>query len=393
LVTVQLLVDAGSWRDPRGEEGLASLTAKGLLWGTSTQTGPALQEALDSMGASLSATARRDYASLSLQVLKKDLERGWELFTDVLTQPVFPDDELHREVERTLAALQAQEDEPGEVAEKAFHQALFPASPYGHPVEGTPASLPTLTREAVRRFYQSYYRPNNAIVAVVGDITAEEVQAKLLPRLAAWPMGDIPTTSFSSAYAQGPQTITIDRPIAQANIVLGHVGISRDNPDFYALSVMNYLLGGGGFASHLVEEIRDKRGLAYSVASFFEAGKHPGAFQIVLQTKNASAREAIALALQQMERMRTELVPEKELEAAKKALIGSFPLRLGSQAQLAPFLAQVEYYGLGLDYPATYPSRIASVRREDVLRVAQAYLHPQHRILVMVANLREAGVP
>jgi Peptidase M16 inactive domain len=148
----------------------------------------------------------------------------------------------------------------------------------------------------------------------------------------------------------------------------------------------------GRFASRLVEEIRDKRGLPYSVASFFEAGKHPGAFQIVLQTKNAQAQEAISLAVQQMERMRTEPVPENELEAAKRALIGSFPLRLGSQAQLAPFLTQVEYYGLGLDYPATYSSRIASVRREDVLCVAQAYLHPQHRILVMVANLQEAGV-
>jgi zinc protease len=242
------------------------------------------------------------------------------------------------------------------------------------------------------RFYRGYYHPNNAILAVVGDITAGEVQAKLLPRLAAWPTGDIPTTTFGSAFAQGPQTITIDRPIAQANIVLGHVGISRENPDFYALSVMNYLLGGGGFASRLVEEIRDKRGLPYSVASFFEAGKHPGAFQIVLQTKNAQAQEAISLAVQQMERMRTEPVTENELEAAKRALIGTFPLRLGSQAQLAPFLTQVEYYGLGLDYPATYPSRIASVRRKDVLCVAQAYLHPQHRILVMVANLHEAGV-
>jgi zinc protease len=393
FVTVQLLVDAGSWRDPRGEEGLAYLTAKGLLSGTSTHTGPALQEALDFMGASLSATAGRDYATLSLQVLKKDLDRGLELFTNALTQPIFPEDELHREVERTLAAMQAQEDEAGEVAEKAFHKALFPTSPYGHPVEGTPASLPTLTREAVMRFYRGYYHPNNAILAVVGDITAGEVEAKLLPRLATWPTGDIPTTTFSSAFEQGPQTITIDRAITQANIILGHVGISRENPDFYALSVMNYILGGGGFASRLVEEIRDKRGLAYSVASFFEAGKYPGAFQIVLQTKNASAREAIALAVQQMERMRTELVPENELEAAKKALIGSFPLRLGTQAQLATFLTQVEYYGLGLDYPATYPSRITSIRSQDVLRVAQAYLHPQHSILVIVANLQDAGMP
>jgi zinc protease len=392
LVTLQLLVDAGSWRDPHGEEGLASLTAKGLLLGTSTHTGTAMQEELDFMGASLSAAARKDYATLSLQVLKKDLERGLELFMEVLTQPIFPDDELHREVEKTLAAMQAEEDQPGEVAEKTFQQALFPANPYGHPVEGTPASIVKLRREAIVRFYQSYYHPNHATLAVVGDITAEEVRTKLSSPLSAWPMGDIPATTFGSAFESGPKTMTIDRDLAQAHIILGHIGISRENPDFEALSVMNYLLGGGGFASRLVEEIRDKRGLAYSVTSFFEAGKFPGAFQIVLQTKNTSAQEAISLAVQQMERMRTELVPERELEAAKKALIGSFPLRLATQAQLATFVTRVEYYGLGLDYPAKYPSLITSITSQDVRRVAQAYLHPQHSISVIVANLRQAGM-
>lgn len=392
VVTWQLLVDAGSWRDPPGEEGLSHLTAKGLLWGTSTHTGAAIQEELDFMGASLSAAASRDYATLSLRVLKKDLGRGLELFTEALTQPIFPDDELHREAEKTVAAIHAEEDQPGEVAEKTFQKALFPTNPYGHPVEGTPASIAKLTREAVMRFYRSYYYPNNAVLAVVGDITVEEVQAKLRPQLTTWPMGDIPATTSAPAFEPGPKTITIDRDIAQAHIILGHVGPSRENPDFYALSVMNYLLGGGSFASRLVEEIRDKRGLAYSVASFFEAGKLPGAFQIVLQTKNTSAQEAISLAVQQMERMRTELVPERELEAAKKALIGSFPLRLATQAQLATFFTRVEYYGLGLDYPAKYPSLIKSISRQDVLRVAQAYLHPKHSILVIVAKLQEAGM-
>jgi zinc protease len=392
FVTLHLLINAGSWRDPPGEEGLASLTVKGLLLGTSIRTGTAMQEDLDFMGASLSTAVWKDYATLNLQVLKKDLDRGLELLLEVLTQPIFPDDELHREVEKTLATMQAEEDQPEEVADKAFQQALFPASPYGHPVEGTPASIVKLRRDAIVRFYQSYYRPNNVILAVVGDSSAEEVRTKLSARLSAWPVGDIPAARFISTFASGPQTLTIDRDQAQAHIILGHIGISRDNPDFEALSVMNYLLGGGGFASRLVEEIRDKRGLAYSVASVFEAGKFPGAFQIVLQTKNASASEAISLALQQMERMRSELVPAGELEAAKKALIGSFPRRLATQAQLATFAARAEYYGLGLDYPAQYPALIASITNLDVRRVAQTYLQPQHSICVLVANLREADM-
>ena len=180
--------------------------------------------------------------------------------------------------------------------------------------------------------------------------------------------------------------------ITQANVVLGHAGVSRENPDFYTLTVMNDILGGGGFASRLVKEIREKRGLAYSVASFFETSKYPGAFQIVFQTKNASAREAIALALQEMERLRTEKVSEEELERAKQYLIGSFPFRLGTQRQLASFLTQTEYSRLGLDYAQQYPSRIRSVTREDVYRVAQTYLHPDSALLVIVANLQEVGL-
>jgi zinc protease len=155
---------------------------------------------------------------------------------------------------------------------------------------------------------------------------------------------------------------------------------------------MNYILGGGGFASRLVEEIRNKRGLAYSVASIFDAGKYPGSFEIVLQTKNASAREAISLALKQMERIRKEPVSEKELEGAKKYLIGSFPLRLDTQGKLASFITQVEYYDLGLEYPKKYPFLIQDITKEEVLRVAQKYLYPENCIVVVVANLKEAGM-
>ena len=140
-------------------------------------------------------------------------------------------------------------------------------------------------------------------------------------------MGKLPEEPFKAAFAKGPKTVKIDRSHHPGQYNPGHAGVSRENPDFYALRVMNYILGGGGFSSRLVEEIRNKRGLAYSVASFFDPGKYPGSFQIVLQTKNASAREAISLSLKEMERMRKEMVSEKELEGAKKYLIGSFPMR------------------------------------------------------------------
>jgi zinc protease len=392
FVTVQLLIDAGSQKDSPGQEGLARLTAKGLLLGTANRTAKAINEELDFMGASLDSSAGRDYMNLSLRVLKKDLEKGVGLFVEVLTQPVFPQEEMKKEVEKTLAAIQAEQDQPDEVAEKAFQENLYLQGPYKYPVEGTKASLPRITREDVVRFYQKYYHPGRAILAVVGDTTQEEIKTRLFPPLEKWPGGKTPEESLKTEFAKGPKTVKIDRSLTQANIIVGQSGVSRDNPDFYALQVMNYILGGGGFSSRLMEVVRNKRGLAYSVASFFDPGKYPGSFQIVLQTKNNSAREAITLARDQMERIRKEMVSEKELEEAQKYLIGSFPMRLDTQGKLANFLLQVEYYGLGLDYPARYPKLIQSVSREEVLRVVQKYLHPDNYIMVIVADLKAAGL-
>ena len=392
FVTIQLLVDSGSRKDPPGQEGLANLVARGLLLGTSRRRVTAINEELDFMGASLHASCGRDYATLNLRILKKDLDRGMEIFWEALYLPTFPEEEVRRELEKTLAAIQAAEDQPEEVAEKAFRENLFLTSPYAHPVEGTKESLPRITREAMDQFYRTYYHPKSSILTVVGDITGEEVKAKLIPHLTKWPAGEIPEMPFKSTFASGTKAVKVDRPITQANIILGQAGVSRGNPDFYALTVMNYILGGGGFSSRLMQEIRNQRGLAYSVASFFDPGKYPGSFQIVLQTKNSSTREAIALCRQEMERIRKEQVSEKELEGAKKYLVGSFPMRLDTQGKLANFLTQVEYYGLSLDYPQKYPDLIRSVTREEVLRVAKAYLQPEKCLLVIVANLKEAGM-
>ena len=392
FVTLQFLTDSGTRRDPPGKEGLANLTARGLLWGTSKRDLNAIYQELDFMGASLTSSSGRDYATVTLRVLKKDFDKGLSILTDVLTQPTFPKDELRREVEKTLASIQAAEDDPEDVAEKEFLKTLFPNSRYGHPIEGTKESLKRITREDLFEFYRRYYHPNNAILVIVGDITGDEIRSRVLPQFETWPSEKGPEERFVVAFSDQKKTVKIDRPITQANIILGHRGVSRDNPDYYALTVMNYILGGGGFSSRLIDEIRVKRGLAYSVASFFDPGRYPGSFQIVLQTKNASAREAIALSFQEIERIRKELVSEKELDEAKKYLVGSFPMRMDTQGKLVNFLSQVEYFGLGLNYPESYPSVIQAVTRDDVLRVARTYLHPESIILVVVANLNEAGL-
>jgi zinc protease len=392
FVTIQLLIDSGSRKDPSGKEGLANITAKGLLLGTSIYSTTAINEELDYIGASLNVLTDEDYATLLLRVLRKDLDKGFDIFVQTFTQPTFPKEELRKETQKILAAIQSDEEQPEVIAEKTFQRTLFLDSPYGHPAQGTKESLAQLTREDIVQFYETYYHPNNAILTIVGDITAEEIRETLIPRLLKWPMGTIPAEQFKTTFAKGPKIVKIDREITQANIIIGHQGISRGNPDFYALTVMNFILGGGGFGSRLMDEIRVKRGLVYSVASYFDPGKYPGSFQIVLQTKNTSAREAISLSLQQMVRIQESMVSEQELERATKYLTGSFPLRLDTQLKLAHLITQLEYYGLGLDYPKRYSSLIRSVTREDILRVAQAYLHPDNYIIVVVANLKEAGM-
>jgi len=392
VVTLRLLTEAGSRRDPSGREGTAHLTARGLLLGTSKRKAATINEELDFMGASLVTGADRDYAGLTLRALKKDLDRGFDLLMEVLTQPTFPEEEIRREVEKTLAAIHASEDQPDDVAERAFRKTLFSTGPYGHPVEGTKETVQGITRDDLIRFHRSYYRPNDSILVVVGDVRAEEVRTKLLPSLNAWPRIEVPGMPSPPPLEKGPKQVKMERSITQANIILGHEGVARGNPDYYTLTVMNYILGGGGLTSRLMEEVRNKRGLAYSVASFFDPGKDPGSFQIVLQTKNGSAREAISLSLEEMEKIRKELVSEQELEGAKKYLIGSFPMRFDTQGKLSQFLSQVEFYGLGSDYPERYPSLIQSITREEILRVARTFLHPDQMILIVVANLKEAGM-
>jgi zinc protease len=198
---------------------------------------------------------------------------------------------------------------------------------------------------------------------------------------------------YPAATAPPTRVVRIDKPVSQASIVLGHRGIARSNPDYEAISVMSYILGSGGFSSRLMDSIRTRSGLAYSVGSFFAANQYPGSLQIVMQTKNESAAEAIRLARAEVVRIRDEPVSEAELNDAKRYLTGSFPLRLDSNAKIIDFIAQISFYGLGLDYAERYIERVNAVRIEDVQRVARQYLHPDDLIEVVVANLAQAGLP
>ena len=391
MVSIELLLDAGSRFEPSEKAGLANLTAKLLMYGTRQRSASEISEALDFIGASLTTGSGKDVASVSMTVLKKDLATGLELLAEILTESTFPQPEIERQKQAVIAAIRAREENPGAVAETRFSATLFPESPYGRPVEGTEASVKRLEGQDLQDFFAQHYRPNRTIMSVVGDVTEQEITQALDKTMKGWSKGLARGRLLAPAAIGKPQTVRVHKDLTQSNIVLGHQGVVRSNPDYYAIQVMNYILGGGGFSSRAMDSIRNERGLAYSVYCYFSAEKSHGTFQFVMQTRNETAVEAIRIAREEIRRIREQPVSEQELNDAKNYLIGSFPLRLDTNRKVANFLAQVEYYELGLDYPERYAELIAKVTREDVQRVAQRYLHPERLITVIVGNQKKVG--
>lgn len=393
MIAIEMFIDAGSRRDPQGQEGVAALTADLLTEGTKTRTAEEISRAFDALGAAYNIAADVDYAHVSMKLLSKDLDAGLDLLFDVVLHPRFAEAEVTRRREATLARMKAEEDEPAEVAEHAFLKAIFDDGPYGHPVIGYPLAVRKLTRTEVTAFYSQYYRADGAIVTVVGDVAADDIRGRMEKALQGWKQGTAAEFQYPAERPAAGATLTIDKPITQANIVLGHIGIARDNPDYYAVQVMNFILGGGGFSSRLLDNIRTKAGLAYSVASFFTSNQAPGSFQVVMQTKNASTADAIERACAEIEGMRRDLVSDAAVNDARLYLTGSFPLKLDSTTKLASFLTQVEFFNLGDDYTDTFKQRINAVTKEDVQRVARKYLQPDRLTLVVVSDLAHVRVP
>ena len=390
LVTVKVLIKGGVLRDPPGKAGLANLTALLLTQGTKKRSATQIAEEVDFLGARLSASGNEDYASVGLTVLKKNLEPGLDLLKDVLFNPAFSAEEIKRKVSQLKASFQTDEDEPGIVASRAFRQRLFGKNPYAHPPKGTPEGLTAIDSKDLGAFHEKFYRPNNAIVTIAGDLSVEEAKEWVTRIFGDWKAAPLPELKVPSPpEIKSAEKIIIDKNITQANIILGHLGVARNNPDFYALQLLNYILGGGGFSSRLLDNIRENRGLAYSVASGFEAGVEPGAFAIDLETKNPSAGEAVNLVIREVEKIRSQPVSATELEDAKSYLIGSFPAKMDSVAKRAALLAYVELYGLGLDYPWRYPSLIKNLTPADLQKAAEKYLHPERYLLVVVGKKSE----
>lgn len=392
MIVMNILLKSGAAADSTGKEGLANLTAELLTRGTKKHSAQALAEELDFLGASLGVDADVETTTITLTTLTKNLESSLSLLAEVLFTPTFPVAELEKKRKEIEGGLKSHEEEPGWVAQRTFLEKLYPKHPYGRLVEGQPATLAKLTQADVVKFHQTYYRPNNAIIAVAGEISQEQMTNLLHTHFAGWQRADIPSIAWPEEQQPPEERITVNKKVAQANVILGHLGIARSNPDYYTVQVMNYILGGGGFGSLLMDKIREELALVYHIGSSFSARKHAGPFAVVLQTKNASATQAIEESTQVIRHYIEEGPNEKELTAAKSYLINSFPLRLVSNRDVAALLPIIEFYELGLDYPDRYPTLIGQITREQVHTAAKTYLHPDHELQVIVAELAQAGL-
>jgi len=393
IIQIHALVKAGSAQDPAGKAGLANFVASLLDEGTVSRSAGQIAEQIEFVGGSLVAKATDDFTTASARVLKKDLELGFELLADILLHPAFAEPELERVRMQLLGQIQSEKDDPAHVAAKAFNELVFEGHPYRWPVTGTEETIPRITRQDVQIFHASEYLPNQTILAIVGDLTVDQTRTLVAKHFGGWKRGTPPPRAIKPPQPlDKPIVRLIEKDLTQATIMVGHVGISRKNPDYYAVTVMNYILGAGGFSSRLMDSIRDNQGLAYSVVSMFDANAMPGPFFVSLQTRNEAANQALTAVLQELKTMREGSVSDQELADAKAYLIGSFPLRLDTTAKLAEVLSLVELYGLGLDYFTKYPHLIEHVTKEDVMRVAKQYLHPERYALVVVGNLAKARV-
>ncbi|HEV8228053.1 MAG TPA: pitrilysin family protein, partial [Methylomirabilota bacterium] len=273
LVVVRVYLHAGSVYDPPDAGALANLTADMLTRGTARRSGPELDQAIEFVGGSLEGEAGRDGASLSLSVLKKDLKLGLDLLAEVLLTPAFPEPELKRRSEEIAAAIERSEQDPGTVAAREMALLLYPGHPYRRPVAGTVESVKKITRAQIAGFYRENYRPDTAVVAVVGDVTRDEVRRELLARLGSWSSAAPPRPVIPLAPASPPvESRVIHRNLTQATVSLGRPGIRQDHPDYFPLVVANHVLGGGS-ASRLYTRVREERGLAYSVYSALGPGR------------------------------------------------------------------------------------------------------------------------
>jgi zinc protease len=393
MVDIQVSFAAGSAYDPADKAGLAALTRGLLDAGTASLDEQAIANRSADIGAQIGGGTDDDRASLSVRTLSSAAERdaAVALAAELLAHPVFPEKVLERERARSIAALREALTQPASLAARSFAPAVFGDHPYGR--ISTEASLGAITRDDLLRLHRQHYVAQRATVAIVGDVSRAEAAAIAQRLTVDLPAGE-PAPPLPAPTLPERRSIRVDHPSAQAHLLIGQPGISRDDPDYYPLLVGNYVLGGGGFVSRLTREVREKRGYAYSVYSYFAPQRVAGPFQIGLQTRGAQVADALAVVEQTLAAFIAEGPTKEELQAARDNIINGFGLRLDSNRKILDHVAMIGFYGLPLDWLDAYPERVAAVTAEAVRDAFARRVRPEHLVTVIAGgNGDQDGAP
>ena len=384
ILDVQIDFVAGGARSPADKSGVASLTAGLLEAGAGEFDEEQLSARLVDLGARLSSSSDHDKASVTLRTLSSAEEKAGalQLMRTVLAAPTFPASVVEREKTRTIAALREADTRPDAIVGKRFAAALYPDHPYGR--VATPESVARIDRDDLVAFHKAHYTAARAVVSIIGDVSRGEAEAIAAQLTEALPAGAAPAELPAVTLPQRA-TVKIEHPATQSHIRIGLPTIRRTDPDYYALLVGNYTLGGGGFVSHLMKEVREKRGYAYSVYSYVSPRVLPGPFEIGLQTKREQAQDALKVVDDVLTEFLAKGPTAEELAAAKKNLIDGQALRIDSNAKLLGYLSLIGFYGLPLDYLDRFAREIESVTRDDVKAAFRRHVKPENLVTVIVA--------
>jgi len=396
ILDVNVDFDAGARRDPAGKSGMASLTnamlARGIAAATIADgsTEPAMTEsqisdAIADIAAQRGGGAGTDRSGMAIRTLssKAEREQAVRLLARLLAQPAMPAEFLTRDKARTIAGIRESLTKPESIASKAFWRLAYGAHPYG--VEATVESIEAITREDLLNFHGKHYVANRAVIAMIGDISREEAQAIALELTRRLPQGEPLPEIPAVAKAVGSEQ-RIPHAASQAHIVIGAPALSRSDPDFFALTVGNYILGGGGFVSRLKREVREKRGLAYSTYSYFSAMAQPGPYQAGLQTRKDQSEEALKVVRDTIATFLRDGPTEAELKAAKDNLIGGFPLRIDNNKKILDNMAAIGFHQLPLDYLDTWTARVENVTVADIRAAFARKLVMENLVTVVVGG-------
>lgn len=386
MVQFAVAFDAAGSRDPADKHGLASLANTLMDDGAGGMGEEEIAEGLASVGARYSSQSERDMAILELKVLSDPelMAPAVEVFSKIISRPDFPAEALERERRRTLVGIEQSRQSPRDVAQRSFYAHLFPSHPYGHMPEGTGESVARITREDLEAFHERYYTGANAVVAIVGDLDrdrAEKIAAEIVgPLPAGQPAPELPPVGPRDAGVEVNEPF----PSQQSHLYLGQPGIARGDPDYFPLYVGNHILGGSGLISRLSEQIREQRGLAYSVYSYFIPMQRQGPYMLGLQTRNEQAGQARGVALETVREFIERGPTDAELQAAKNNITGGFPLRIDSNEKIANNVLSIAFYDLPIDYLDTFPDKVQAVTVDEIRDAFERRVDPESWVQVRV---------